>query len=93
MASATAQHVKDHPFTQGTRQFVARVFFEPDQQRIDVEVFEGNQRVVFTYPDGAQAIPTFTVTLMTAIDLARVHGLGAVGVLLEDAEEQVSRWA
>ena len=63
-----------------------------DPYMVFVDVAQGGNPVIYTYPDGFQAKQEHCVELTTAFDLYKMRGINAVTALMDDAEEQVKRW-
>jgi hypothetical protein len=69
------------------RNFDIVTYIDPSQpQRISVEALENGQSVVVTFPDGYQATRSYTVDLITKMDMA-------LGPLKMDAVDNLVRTA
>jgi hypothetical protein len=69
------------------RNFEIVTYVDPrDPNQISVEPLEGGKPVVVTFPDGYQATRTYTVDLITRIDMA-------VGPMKMDAVDNLVRLA
>jgi len=70
-----------------------RAYTKPtDPYMVFVDVAQGGNPVIYTYPDGFQAKQEHCVELTTAFDLYKDARINAVTALMDDAEEQVKRW-
>lgn len=90
MPSATANIIQTQTFTHKEVTYVVCAFTEPHSpQTVNIDVTSKGIPVAITYPDGLQATLTYTVDLITRIDLQRQMGLSAVDELMKTAEQDI----
>lgn len=90
MPSATANIIQTQTFNHKGVTYVVCAFTEPHSPHtVNIDVTNKGIPVAITYPDGLQATLTYTVDLITRIDLQRQMGLSAVDELMKTAEQDI----